>query len=113
MKIALVIAGLTAALGATFVHADDKHESHAGTNACAREFAADFGDRWIMTRKQAKRHVAGNLPGKVISVCADGNGPDEPHYHVDLRLPHGPIARLEVDATNGDFGWRQPAVVQD
>jgi hypothetical protein len=112
MKFALVIAGLTAAFAATSIHAGDKHDSREGTSACPREFAADFGERWIMTRKQAKRHVAGNLPGKVISVCAD-DGSADPHFHVDLRLPHGPIARLEVDATNGDFGWRQPAVLQD
>jgi hypothetical protein len=35
-----------------------------------------------------------------------------PHYDVDVRLPQGAIARLEVDPATLQIAWRNPAIVE-
>ncbi len=112
MKRILMIAAAGAALAAGFAQAGDghrKHDSFAGPCEAEHSAAAE----WLMNAKQAKRHVLAHLPGKVIDVRADTSDRGVPHYHVDVRLPQGALARLNVDAASGEFSWREPAVLQD
>ena len=113
MKSTLVSIGLAVGIAAiTLAHGGEKKHERDAAAGCARTFATDFGDRWIMTREQAKLYVANQLPGEPVSVCADAHAA-EPHYHVDVRLAQGQLARLNVDAHTGEFSWRDPAVLQD
>ena len=113
MKSILVSIGLAVGIAAiTLAHAGEKKYERDAGSGCARTFATDFSDRWIMTRDQAKRYVADQVPGKPVRVCADARAAD-PHYHADVRLPHGQLARLNVNAHTGELSWRDPAVLQD
>ena len=113
MKSSLAMIGL--ALGIATIplaHAGEKEHGRDAVSGCAKTFVMDLSDRWIMTREQAKLYVADQVPGRLVSVCADVRAA-EPHYHVDVRLAQGQLARLNVDAHSGEFSWREPAVLPD
>lgn len=59
--------------------------------------------RQPMSLLQAIAHVQSQFPGEVIAANYDASGREAGHYHVDLRLPHGPVVKLEVDALAGTF----------
>ena len=63
------------------------------------------------TLRKAERQIAVRLPGVVETVARD----DDPstHYHVDVRLTNGALARLAVAPATGQLSWRQPAVLRD
>ena len=63
------------------------------------------------TLRKAERHIAKRFPGVVETVARD----TEPslHYHVDVRLTNGAVARLAVAPYTGQLSWREPAVVRD
>jgi len=53
------------------------------------------------------------IPGEMTVAQLDATDGLPPHYDVDVRLPDGAIARLKVDATTRQIGWRNPAIVND
>jgi hypothetical protein len=63
------------------------------------------------TLRKAERRIVSRLPGTVETVARD----DEPsmHYHVDVRLTNGALARLAVAPYTGRISWREPAVVRE
>jgi len=80
-------------------------DGHAAQVLSARERAFNG------TLRKAERQIAARLPGVVETVARD----DEPsmHYHIDVRLTNGALARLEVAPYTGQMSWRQPAVIRD
>jgi uncharacterized membrane protein YkoI len=60
---------------------------------------------------QVVAHMESLLPGEVAAIHFDGSGDKRPHYDVDVRLPQGAIARLEVDPATLQIAWRNPAIV--
>lgn len=63
------------------------------------------------TLRKAERHIVKRFPGVVETVARD----DEPsmHYHIDVRLSNGALARLAVTPYTGQLSWREPAVLRD
>lgn len=63
------------------------------------------------TLRKAERHIVKRFPGVVETVARD----DEPsmHYHIDVRLSNGALARLAVTPHTGQLSWREPAVLRD
>jgi uncharacterized membrane protein YkoI len=56
--------------------------------------------------------VMSAVPGDLLSAELDAtNG--APHYDLDVRLPHGAIARLKVDSATRQIDWRTPAIAND
>ena len=53
------------------------------------------------------------IPGQLLTTELDAQNGVTPHYDVDVKLPQGAIARLKVDATTGQIGWRTPAIISD
>lgn len=49
--------------------------------------------------------IARTYPGRVVAAQAD---PAAPHYHVDLRLPHGNVVRFDVDRETHRIDNHQP-----
>jgi hypothetical protein len=49
--------------------------------------------------------VARTYPGRVVAAQAD---PAAPHYHVDLRLPHGTVVRFDVHRETHRIDNHQP-----
>lgn len=60
-------------------------------------------DRPSMTLAQAVTRVESLFPGEVIAADYDASEHEPGHYHVHLRLNHGPILRLEVDRATGNL----------
>ena len=61
--------------------------------------AADNGaGRPIKTLSQAIARVQSLFPGDVVAADYDATAAEAGHYHVDVRLPHGAVVRLEIDA---------------
>lgn len=54
--------------------------------------------------------VMGAVPGDLLLAELDATNGVPPHYDVDVRLPQGAIARLKVDSTTRQIGWRTPAI---
>lgn len=113
MKSILMAVGMSAALAATAAFAGEGRHDHEQMSDRCSDFRAGNAADGAMTPKQAKRYVAAHLPGKVTEVRADARDAAEPHYHVDVRLPQGAIARLNVEASSGKLSWREPAILQD
>jgi uncharacterized membrane protein YkoI len=63
------------------------------------------------TLSEAATVAASQLPGDVIAAEFDTT--KGAHYDVDVRLPHGYIARLKIDPQTRQLGWRTPAVIAD
>lgn len=63
------------------------------------------------TLRKAERDITASLPG-VVEVVARDNDPSL-HYHVDVRLTNGALARLAVAPETGQLSWRQPSVIRD
>jgi hypothetical protein len=53
--------------------------------------------------------VAGTYPGRVVAAQADPTGGEGLHFHVDTLLPHGRVARFDVDAGTHRIYNRLPA----
>jgi uncharacterized membrane protein YkoI len=53
------------------------------------------------------------IPGQILATELDATNGVTPHYDVDVKLPQGAIARLKVDATTRQIGWRTPAIISD
>jgi uncharacterized membrane protein YkoI len=53
------------------------------------------------------------VPGQLLSAELDTTNGVAPHYDVDVKLPQGDIARLKIDATTRQIGWRTPAIIAD
>jgi uncharacterized membrane protein YkoI len=53
--------------------------------------------------------VSGTYPGRVVAAQADPTGGERLHFHVDTLLPHGQIARFDVDARTHRIFNRLPA----
>ena len=112
LKIIIPAAAMTL-LAAPLVHADDRAaapamrdlDGHAVQVLSAQERASNE------TLRKAERHIAKRFPGVVETVARD-NEPS-PHYHVDVRLTNGALARLAVTPYTGQLSWREPAVVRD
>ena len=82
----------------------------AGALALAPAFAADLPQApQAMTLAEAVAFMQSHYPGEVIAVELDATGDKSPHYHVDLRFPHGSTAKLEVDAVTRRIASRQPS----
>ncbi len=56
--------------------------------------------------------AAAQLPGQVTVAEFDSTFGVPPHYDVDVRLPHGAIARLKIDPETRQIAWRNPAIVE-
>jgi uncharacterized membrane protein YkoI len=54
-----------------------------------------------------------SIPGQLLRAELDATNGVAPHYDVDVKLPQGAIARLKVDATTRQIGWRTPAIISD
>lgn len=54
-----------------------------------------------------------SIPGQLIRAELDATNGVAPHYDVDVKLPQGAIARLKIDATTRQIGWRTPAIITD
>lgn len=63
-----------------------------------------------MSLTQAVEYMKSQYPGDVVAAELDVTGDKPAHYHVDMRFPHGALARLEVDAVTRRIASRQPAV---
>lgn len=61
----------------------------------------------------AVARVASAVDGPLLAAQLDASNGTLAHYDVDVRLPDGWVARLKVDATSGQIGWRTPAVVPE
>jgi hypothetical protein len=57
--------------------------------------------------------VGAYLSGEVVVAELDAFGSVAPHYDIDVRLAHGPIARLKVDPATRQIAWRNPALVDE
>ena len=57
--------------------------------------------------------IASQMRGDVIAAELDAFEGVAPHYDVDVRLPHGAIARLKVDPATLQIAWRNPAIVYE
>jgi uncharacterized membrane protein YkoI len=57
--------------------------------------------------------VAAAIPGQMLAAELDAAEGVPAHYDVDVRLPHGAVARLKVDAASRQIGWRSPAIIDD
>lgn len=53
--------------------------------------------------------VSNTYPGRVVAAQADPTGGEGLHFHVDTLLPHGRIARFDVDARTHRIFNRLPA----
>jgi hypothetical protein len=53
--------------------------------------------------------ISGTYPGRVVAAQADTTGGEGLHFHVDTLLPHGSIARFDVDARTHRIFNRLPA----
>lgn len=53
--------------------------------------------------------VSTTYPGRVVAAQADTTGGEGLHFHVDTLLPHGRIARFDVDARTHRIFNRLPA----
>jgi len=47
-------------------------------------------------------------PGRVIAAQVDPSGGDSRHFHVDVLLPNGKVAKLDVDARSRRIASRLP-----
>jgi uncharacterized membrane protein YkoI len=47
-------------------------------------------------------------PGRVIAAQLDASGGESTHYHVDVLLPNGKVAKLDVDARTRQIVSRMP-----
>jgi uncharacterized membrane protein YkoI len=56
--------------------------------------------------------AAAQLPGQVTVAELDSTFGVQPHYDVDVRLPHGAVARLKIDPETRQIAWRNPAIVE-
>ncbi len=54
--------------------------------------------------------VTGSIPGKMLMAQLDATNGVPAHYDIDVRLSHGGIARLKVDAATRQIDWRTPAI---
>jgi uncharacterized membrane protein YkoI len=57
--------------------------------------------------------VAAQVPGEVTSAVLDATGGMPAHYHVDVRLASGKVARLRVDARTRAIAWRNAATLDE
>jgi uncharacterized membrane protein YkoI len=57
--------------------------------------------------------IMSSIPGQLLSAELDATNGVAPHYDIDVKLPQGAIARLKVDATTRQIGWRTPAIISD
>lgn len=81
----------------------------AGALAAAPAMAADSPLRaQPMKLADAVAYVQSQYPGEVIAAELDATGDKSPHFHVDVRFPHGRTAKLEVDALTRRIASRQP-----
>ena len=55
---------------------------------------------------KAIESVNERIEGQVVVAEFDGTTRNDPHYHVDLRLPSGHLIPLRVDR-DGSLQWRQ------
>jgi uncharacterized membrane protein YkoI len=53
------------------------------------------------------------IPGQILTTELDATNGVAPHYDVDVKLAQGGIARLKVDATTRQIGWRTPAIISE
>jgi uncharacterized membrane protein YkoI len=65
------------------------------------------------TLADAAALIATQIPGQVIVAELDAFQGAAPHYDVDVRLPHGAVARLKVDPATLQIAWRNPAIVDE
>jgi len=57
--------------------------------------------------------VAQAVPGQLLVAEFDAASGASAHYDIDVRLPHGAVARLKVDPATRQIGWRSPAIIND
>jgi uncharacterized membrane protein YkoI len=69
--------------------------------------------RWTTSLAGASAYAATQLGGQVLGAELDAADGDAAHYDVDVRLPHGDIARLKVDPRTRELAWRSPPVVRE
>lgn len=53
--------------------------------------------------------ISSTYPGRVVAAQADPTGGEGLHFHIDTLLPHGRIARFDVDARTRRIFNRLPA----
>jgi uncharacterized membrane protein YkoI len=70
-------------------------------------FAADPPKR-SLDLAQAIELIAKTYPGRVIAAQADPTGGDALHYHVDVLLANGRVAKFDVDARTQRIYNRMP-----
>ncbi len=63
-----------------------------------------------MNLTEAVAFMHSQFPGDIVAAELDTTGDKSPHYHVDIRFPHGALARLELDALTRKISSRQPPV---
>ena len=66
-----------------------------------------------MSLLYATAMVTAAIPGQILVAELDATNGVNPLYDVDVKLPQGTVARLIVDATTRQIGWRTPAVISD
>jgi len=84
------------------VGAYDRYFDHPG-------FAQKVSDAKPLDLQGAADLVAGTYPGRVVAAQADPTGGEGLHFHVDTLLPHGRVARFDVDAGTHRIYNRLPA----
>jgi uncharacterized membrane protein YkoI len=57
--------------------------------------------------------VTSQVTGHVLAAKLDATNGSPAHYDVDVAVAQGAIARLKVDTTTGQIGWRSPAILND
>lgn len=60
---------------------------------------------------EAAALIAAELPGQVKAVELDSALDVRAHYDIDVLLPQGGVAQLELDPSTRRIGWREPAIV--
>lgn len=84
------------------VGAYDRYFDHPG-------FAKKLSGARPLDLQGAVDLVAGTYPGRVVAAQADPAGGEGLHFHVDTLLPHGRVARFDVDAGTHRIYNRLPA----
>lgn len=62
-----------------------------------------------MSLAEAVEYLKSQIPGDVVAAELDASGDRSAHFHMDVRLPHGRLARFEVDPVTGRIASRAPA----
>lgn len=81
----------------------------ASTSVLAVAVAADAVPKGPLDLQGAVELIGATYPGRTVAAQADQTGGERLHYHVDVLLPNGRLARFDVDANTRRIYNRLPA----